>query len=164
MTHFTSGKRGHLLYREPTSYQFDRETLMKILRREDDLRLRDPEMQKLYTECGDDTDKIAEITNYIQEVVLLENGVQQRDMPEALRALRNMRIDYENDFEVLNLAIYHRVDKCFEGDLTMGCTLDQTYDSKLIGLDGKETSLFSYYKEVDPELTKPFVIFSGSIT
>jgi len=164
MTHSTSGKMGYNYHYRESDYKFNRETLIKVLKYEDNLRLHDPDIQKKYTECGDDSEKFSDVTHDLQKKALLDCGIGPENLSEALLALRNMRIDYENDDEILELAVYHRVDKCFDSNLCNGYILDSCCDSVLMGLDGKPTTLFSYYKQVDPNRTKPFVIFSGSVT
>jgi hypothetical protein len=161
MTHSTSGKRGYNIHYKPTTYQFSRELILKVLAREDTLRLSDPSYQLLYTSCGDDTDKISFVTKQLQVQALLDSGVDKNEVDEALVALRNMRHDYRYDEEVLQAAIYHRADHCYGGSLMNGSPVS---DVTLYDLEGNEMSLLKYYEKVDGTMTKPLVIVSGSVT
>jgi len=161
MTHMTSGKQGYRLHYQPTAYYFTREKILKVINIEDKLRLSTPYYQDQYTSCGDDTTQIAKVTEQIQIQALKDSGIWELDIPQALIALRNMRHDWRYDNDVLNSAIYHRADHCTGGKVFNGMEIE---DVSLVQLDGNVTTLLNYYRQVDPNMSKPLVIVSGSVT
>ena len=158
MSHESSGKHGDRFYYSlPTDFRFDRAVLMILLKREEALRF-SPETQRKYTECGDDCDKIAEVTLDLQKRVLTEWGVPAEHLSEAMKALHNVRVDYQNDDEVLNISVYHRADHCFGTPSTVENCL-------LYSLRGEQVFLFDLLAKKDHELEeKPLVLVAGSLT
>lgn len=101
----------------------------------------------MYDECGDDTDKIAKVTLDIQKKALAECGVTD---PRGIIALHNMRHDYQGDNEVLNLAVYHRTDTCYNARRNrIGGSVPASV--KVHTLDGKPILLSEYPFSYDRE-------------
>jgi hypothetical protein len=157
MTHSTSGKRGFDLYKNSTSCIIDRETLIKILKREDILRFSD-EVQQQYTMAGENLKQIESVTADLQKKALAEFGFTD---PEALIALHNVRFYYQNDPEINQLTVYMRKDRCIAGKLYNGCNAPNT---TLFSLNGKKTTLFDYKNSIDPLSERSLVICAGSIS
>jgi len=157
MTHSTSGKRGFDLYKNSTSCIIDRETLIKILKREDILRFSD-EVQQQYTMAGENLKQIESVTADLQKKALAEFGFTD---PEALIALHNVRFYYQNDPEINQLTVYMRKDRCIAGKLYNGCNAPNT---TLFSLNGEKTTLFDYKNSIDPLSERSLVICAGSIS
>ena len=68
MMHSTSGKLGYNLHSTPTDYVFERELLVRVLKREDELRFSE-DTQRLYSE---------EHPNYLRHIKEVTRGVQER--------------------------------------------------------------------------------------
>eukprot|EP01122_Echinamoeba_exundans_P008569 TRINITY_DN2864_c0_g1_i1.p1 TRINITY_DN2864_c0_g1~~TRINITY_DN2864_c0_g1_i1.p1 ORF type:complete len:158 (+),score=27.35 TRINITY_DN2864_c0_g1_i1:51-524(+) len=155
MTVSSSGKRGYKLYFGPTTTHIPRDDMMKILRTEDHYRFCQ-EYQDKYTACGDDLDKIAEVTKELQLRALRDYGYTQDD---AIVALNNMRFNYENDDEVRNLAVYHRTDICFNWK---GLRPRKTApNAKIYDLKGNQTTVYDMFINSGKE---SMVLVAGSIT
>jgi len=157
MTHSTSGKRGFDIYSQPTSCRIDKETLIKILKREDVLRFSD-EIQQQYTMAGEDIKQIEAVTIDLQKKALAEFGFTD---PEALVALHNVRFYYQTDPEINQITVYMRKDRCISGNLYNGCSAPNT---KLLSLKGEPTTLFEYKNSIDPLSERSLVICAGSIS
>jgi len=160
MTHSSSGKRGFSFHKRPTSYTFERSKLKSVLETEEIYRLYSDEFQNKYSE-SDRCDHFADVTTEIQIRALKENGIEEKDINEALVALRNVRFDYSNDPEISNYSVYMRLDHCFEGSLKVG---SYATDVELCTLEGKSI-LFSEWKKLNQsETNRPLVVFGGSAT
>jgi hypothetical protein len=82
---------------------------------------------------------------------------------EALKALQNMRLDYKDDSEVTDLAVYHRLDHSKSGYLMPGYG---AADVALNGLDKTVTSvhaLMQTCRKEDGEY-RQLVLIAGSIS
>jgi len=155
MTHSTSSKQGFELYHRPTGYKFERDMLLQVLKKESDLRLCE-ETQEAYTHKGTELDcnaymaHIRDVTEMLQVRALLECGVQEDDLKDALVALRNHRLDYKDDEEILQASIYGRYDLCF--DRKHVAQWSPVPDCQVVGLNGEEIGLLSLLTPGRPAL------------
>ena len=159
MTHSTSGKRGFNLFYKYTNYMIPRDVMMQILTKEDAYRFSE-EYQQRYTDCGDDIDAIEAITFDIQSRALADCGITS---PEGLTVLHNMRHDYADDTEMLNLAVYARHDHCFKSPTAPANVL-------IHDLTGAPVQLFDFFRQLDTRANldnqthTPVVLVAGSLT
>jgi len=158
MYHSTSGKRGFDPFYKRTNYVIPKETLKKILIREDELRA-SPEMQERYS-AYDSLNWIKTVTEQIQEMALHEFGFSD---PEGGVVLNNARFVYKDDPEMNQLTIYMREDKSRRGDLLVG---DMYPNANLKRLDGSPISLHDYISSIRGALpsSRPLVLLAGSVT
>ena len=137
---------------------------MQVLKAEEGYRFSE-EYQAKYTACGDDYEQYKAVTLELQRRALADCGIYD---PESLDVLHNMRHDFANDEEVLNLVVYHRTDTCFFTPTT-------PHDEPLYNLEGRLSPLFHHIAEqqqaLDPSARDPdawqnvpVVLVAGSLT
>mmetsp|Transcript_10887 Transcript_10887/g.34685 ORF Transcript_10887/g.34685 Transcript_10887/m.34685 type:complete len:156 (+) Transcript_10887:14-481(+) len=151
MYHSTSGKEGFDLRFTPTEYEIPRETLISVLKREDELRF-SAQVQERYS-ASDALEHIRDVTVELQKQALREHGI---DEDHGLVVLQNARFQYKDDPEFNGLTVYFRLDTSRRGFLMPGMVAP---DAELYTLDGDKTSLSSFFAR---EPSKPLVIFAGS--
>jgi len=157
MTHSSSGKRGYTLYNEYTEYNIDEDKLVEILKKENQLRF-SKEIQLQYSQDlqgNEYLEHIKNITERVQERALLECGIPESEIVEALKVLRSHRWRYRDRPDILRLSVYGRFDKCWEGRTFAG---DPVSNCDLYDLDGKRKILF------DMMTQKPLLIIASSLS
>jgi len=164
MFHSTSGKEFYSPYRRSTNFNIDKETLRKILIREEELRFSREYLEGCDAAQEDkDLAKIRDLTVGIQRQVLEEFGI---DWKKGLTVLNNVRYTYQDDPEMNKLTVYLRQDRSTLG--TLGGNLAETPDAALLTLQGEPTSLHQYLKSLRSTAAegepRPVVILSGSLT
>jgi len=152
MYHSTSGKAGFESFRVAVDLVIDKETMRRILIREDELRASE-EIQEAYSQ-KDDLGWFRDVTNRLQNRVLEEFGITD---PRGKIVLNNARFEYKDDPSMNKLTVYMREDKSRKGHLNKG---DLAPDCQLLTDDGKETTLFKYMESLNNSL--PLVMFVGS--
>eukprot|EP01119_Soliformovum_irregulare_P009336 TRINITY_DN22583_c0_g1_i1.p1 TRINITY_DN22583_c0_g1~~TRINITY_DN22583_c0_g1_i1.p1 ORF type:complete len:169 (+),score=34.47 TRINITY_DN22583_c0_g1_i1:34-507(+) len=155
MLYRTSGKRNYdrlsvELWSGVTP--MDRDVLIKMLRREDELR-KSPETMRKYSK-SDAWSHLRAVTIGIQKQVLKEFGLPVTD--QQLYAFQTTRAKYEDDEEIKNLAVYIKFDYSQRGSLNGGEAIPSGIT--LHNLDGTSFSLG------DKVTAKPLIIMAGSYT
>eukprot|EP01122_Echinamoeba_exundans_P001997 TRINITY_DN11965_c0_g1_i1.p2 TRINITY_DN11965_c0_g1~~TRINITY_DN11965_c0_g1_i1.p2 ORF type:complete len:166 (-),score=19.86 TRINITY_DN11965_c0_g1_i1:627-1124(-) len=157
----SSAKRGFKKNYKKVDFTIPEETLQKILIVEEELRF-SQEAQDMYTACGDDVDKINQVSISLQRRALAACGITD---PRGLDVLHNIRVDYEFE-DWLDTAVYIRTDK-FLGihDLSTGQPIPnypQAFPTKVHHLDGTSVVLKSYIDSCLQGTDKYMVLISGS--
>jgi hypothetical protein len=158
MFHSTSGKSFYKPHYKPVvDFTIPKETLKKILIREDELRYSKEYLEK-YDQAQQQKSlgRIRDITTEIQNQALKEFGYW--DM-RGITVLNNARFEYKDDPEMNKLTVYMRYDHSTEGDIAQQKVAP---DAALVTLTGQQTTLRSYLASLTPKL--PVVILSGSLT
>jgi len=163
-----SGKSGFQFYQGDEKLfdkKIDRDLLVKMYKRENQVRVSE-EIQMKMDKCQmDDDDTYADLLENIQKTVLREFGFDgSNDDVMLFRQGLNM---YPEDKELKSIPLYSKFNRARDGELQIG---DELQDSTLCNIDNPNSrvSLVNFYKnECErrniPE-DSPLVIIAGSIT
>lgn len=131
----SSGRRGFAPIQYPKdSPPIDRETLKKMLERENELRLT-PAMQQKFDENHNDNQAFGKIMLSLQTQVLQEFGFPASDLPRLQGALSL----YPDDLELRSIPYYSKYNRCRSGSLRIGDPLPKSLP--LLTLDGSPIHL-----------------------
>jgi hypothetical protein len=150
-----SGKTGYEIIEQGPAFwvEFNKETLVLVLKKENELRLSDKYQEK-YSK-RDDLDWLVAVTTELQREAL-RSVDEPLDTEVGLEGLQTARGKWKDDPEVQSIPLYIRFDRSHNGELKQGdpipnCTLHNLQDSK-------EMSLFDFVHD------KPLVLVAGSVT
>lgn len=130
--------------------KLNRDVLLQMLRREEELRFSD-ETQQLYDKYPDDVPPFS-IEENIQRQVLQEFGFEPNDIWLRLYQYTNGR--FPTDVELRNTAVYMRCDRSRPTDAKIG---DPLRPATLRSLDGSVCQLSDFIKP-----GRPLVVIAGS--
>jgi len=160
MYHSTSGKYGFQPHWKPSFLTIPKWQLKKIMMREEELRMSE-EIQQKYTD-SDNLEHLRNVTINLQRRALLENGIIEDQMEEALNVLHNARFMYQHDPDMNNITIYQRKDRSREGNVEMGLPIKE--DITVYDLESKQVNLHQYVKDLVANDPLPVIIFAGSVS
>eukprot|EP01091_Cochliopodium_minus_P004809 TRINITY_DN146_c0_g1_i1.p1 TRINITY_DN146_c0_g1~~TRINITY_DN146_c0_g1_i1.p1 ORF type:complete len:249 (-),score=69.59 TRINITY_DN146_c0_g1_i1:565-1311(-) len=164
----TSGKSGFQFFQgneQLIGNKMERDQLIKMYRRENELRLSEEIQQKMDGCQMDDDDAYADLLDNLQKEVLKEFGYQGSD--EDVSLFRQQLSFYPEDKELKSIPLYSKFNRTRDGPLQVG---DELYDTTLCHINDPKSrvSLVEFYKqECDRRKIpqdSPLVIIAGSIT
>jgi len=130
--------------------RLDRDLLLRMLRREEELRFSD-ETQRLYDLYPDEVPPFS-IEENIQRQVLQEFGFEPNDL--WLRLYQHTNGRFPHDSEIRSAAVYMRCDRSRSADVTIGASVSH---ATLRRLDGSICQLSDFIQQ-----DRPLVIIAGS--
>jgi len=127
-----------------TQPKIDRDTLLKMLKRETELRVSKEYVQKTEVEAQKGI-FMFQATIDVQRQVVKEFGFKgENGIRVGIETLRTALATYPNDKEIINAANYIKYNRCFQCKIPIGATFP---DSKLLTVDKKSTTLGSLLKK-----------------
>eukprot|EP01088_Endostelium_zonatum_P021561 TRINITY_DN85_c0_g2_i2.p1 TRINITY_DN85_c0_g2~~TRINITY_DN85_c0_g2_i2.p1 ORF type:complete len:220 (-),score=63.57 TRINITY_DN85_c0_g2_i2:674-1333(-) len=138
-----------------------KDVMVKMLRRENEIRLTDDVQEQLDKSIVDDSDSYTAIIEGIQKTVLKQFGFE--DNENNLTMYRAALSLYPNDDEIKNEAYYYKYNRSRQGTLKQGDSIDlQTLS--LYNLSTNQTENVFDILQVDSNTNLPLVLIAGSIS
>eukprot|EP01088_Endostelium_zonatum_P021560 TRINITY_DN85_c0_g2_i1.p1 TRINITY_DN85_c0_g2~~TRINITY_DN85_c0_g2_i1.p1 ORF type:complete len:211 (-),score=51.30 TRINITY_DN85_c0_g2_i1:674-1306(-) len=138
-----------------------KDVMVKMLRRENEIRLTDNVQEQLDKTIVDDSDSYTAIIEGIQKTVLKQFGFE--DNENNLTMYRAALSLYPNDDEIKNEAYYYKYNRSRQGTLKQGDSIDlQTLS--LYNLSTNQTENVFDILQVDSNTNLPLVLIAGSIS
>jgi hypothetical protein len=123
--------------------------MLKILKKENELRLSE-EVQKKYSK-EDSNDNFKMVTHDLQVEALKEFGYDER----YVVVLNNARHNYQDNEKFKDITVYWKYDISNKGKFN---NEDSPEDCNLFSLDGKDLKLSSYFEKSEK---LPIVVMAG---